>query len=527
MSADGRAAAPDTGLDREVYVVAAVVVIGVVMSILDTTIVNVALETLSRDLKASLDTIQWVATGYLLALATVIPLAGWASERFGTKRVWMISVALFGVGSALCGLAWSAESLIVFRVLQGFGGGMIMPVGMSVLAQTAGPDRVGRVMAVIGVPMLLGPILGPVIGGLIVDNASWRWIFYVNVPIAAVALVLAARLLHSGYGRADAGRLDWRGLALLSPGLGAIVFGLSESESHGGFSHPIVFGPVVVGLALVLLFVAHARRAPRPLIDVGLFRRPAFAAAATTTFLLGGALFGAMIILPLYYQVARGETALTAGLLMAPQGLGAAMVMPLAGRLTDRIGGGPIALVGLILMTLATIPFAFVGTETSYVWLAVLLVFRGVGLGATMMPTMAAAFAVLAGPEVPRGTSALNVVQRIGGSLGTAVLAVVLQGEIRSALPAAAHGAGGSLQRLPDEVRRRVAEPLTAAFAHTFWWAVAASLIAIVPAVWLVRATRAAPRGRDGVPGGALAAPAQPPAEAVPASPASSSSRER
>src|SRR3954468_11004152 len=235
----------DQKLDREVYVVAAVVITGVVMSILDTTIVNVALETLSRELNAPLATIQWVSTGYLLALAIVIPLTGWASERFGAKQVWMTSVALFGVGSALCGLAWSAESLIVFRVLQGFGGGMIMPVGMSLLTQVAGPHRVGRVMSVIGVPMLLGPILGPVIGGLIVDNASWRWIFYVNVPIALFALVLASRLLHADAGRGDAGRLDWRGLLLLSPGVAAIVFGLSESETHGGFGHPIVFGPIV------------------------------------------------------------------------------------------------------------------------------------------------------------------------------------------------------------------------------------------------------------------------------------------
>src|SRR3982751_1894501 len=229
-----RAQSNDEPLGREVWIVAAVVVVGVIMSILDTTIVNVALETLSRELDAPLNTIQWVSTGYLLALATVIPLTGWMSEKFGSRRVWMTSVALFGLGSALCGLAWSAESLIVFRVLQGFGGGMIMPVGMSLLAQTAGPSRVGRVMSVIGVPMLLGPILGPVIGGLIVDSASWRWVFYVNIPIVVVALVLAARVLHPDAGRADAGPLDWQGLALLSPGLAAIVFGLSESETHGG-----------------------------------------------------------------------------------------------------------------------------------------------------------------------------------------------------------------------------------------------------------------------------------------------------
>src|SRR5215213_4528142 len=175
------------------------------MSILDTTIVNVALETLSRELHAPLSTIQWVSTGYLLSLALVIPLTGWLSEKYGAKRIWMTSVALFGIGSVLCGAAWNAESLIAFRILQGLGGGMIMPVGMALMAQTAGPHRVGRVMSVIGVPMLLGPILGPVIGGLIVDSWSWRWIFYVNVPIAVFALVLAAKLLKADAGRADAG----------------------------------------------------------------------------------------------------------------------------------------------------------------------------------------------------------------------------------------------------------------------------------------------------------------------------------
>src|SRR4051795_6743120 len=193
----------DEPLGREVWVVAVVVTVGVIMSILDTTIVNVALETLARELQAPLNTIQWVSTGYLLSLAVIIPLTGWMSERYGAKRIWMVSVALFGLGSALCGVAWSAGSLIFFRILQGFGGGMIMPVGMSLLTQTAGPKKVGRVMSVIGVPMLLGPVLGPVIGGLIVGSISWRWIFYVNVPIAIGALLLAARLLHADSGRSD------------------------------------------------------------------------------------------------------------------------------------------------------------------------------------------------------------------------------------------------------------------------------------------------------------------------------------
>jgi MFS family permease len=241
------------------------------------------------------------------------------------------------------------------------------------------------------------------------------------------------------------------------------------------------------------------------LIDMRLFKRPAFSAAAVTTFLLGGALFGAMIILPLYYQVARGESALTAGLLMAPQGLGAAMAMPLAGRLTDRVGGGRVAVVGLTIMTLGTLPFAFIGANTSYGLLAALLVVRGIGLGSTMMPSMAAAYAVLSREAVPRATSAMNVIRQIGGSLGTAVLAVVLQHQIASSVPGGGVGGGGSIGRLPDAVRQRVAEPLAEAFANTFWWAIGMSVLALPAAIVLARTTRKTDPGD------------QPPAEAAPA----------
>src|ERR687889_1381485 len=207
----------DEGLDKGVLAVAGVVVLGAVMSILDVTVVNVAINTLARDFETDLATIQWVATGYTLALATVIPLTGWAADRFGTKRLYMISLALFAGGSALSGLAWSAESLIGFRVLQGFGGGMIMPAGMTILTRAAGTDRVGRVMAVIGVPMLLGPICGPILGGWLITSFSWHWIFFINLPIAVVAVASAWRILPRDVPKHDE-RLDWLGLVLLSPG---------------------------------------------------------------------------------------------------------------------------------------------------------------------------------------------------------------------------------------------------------------------------------------------------------------------
>src|SRR6188472_3337852 len=219
------ATAPDQGLDRKLLAVAGVVVLGAVMSILDTTVVNVAINTLARDFKTSLSTIQWIVTGYTLALATVIPLTGWGADRFGTKRLYMISIGLFIAGSALSGLAWSAESLIGFRILQGLGGGMLMPLGMTILARAAGPGRLGRVMSIIGVPMLLGPILGPILGGWLVDDVSWRWIFFINLPIGIAALALAARVLPRDTPAPQHG-FDALGLALLSPGLALFIYGL-------------------------------------------------------------------------------------------------------------------------------------------------------------------------------------------------------------------------------------------------------------------------------------------------------------
>src|SRR5919197_1979040 len=221
-------------MNRQLLVLGTVVVLGMIMTVLDLTIVNVAIPTLGRDLRASISTIQWVLTGYMLAFASVIPLTGWASERFGAKRIWLASLLLFMLGSVLAGAAWSIGSLIAFRVLQGMGAGMIIPVGQTILAQAAGPQRMGRVMSVVGVPMLLGPILGNVVGGAIVDQVSWRWIFYINVPVGVLAVVAAQRLLPDAKPQLGQ-RLDLRGLALLSPGIVLFLYGVSEAGNAGGF----------------------------------------------------------------------------------------------------------------------------------------------------------------------------------------------------------------------------------------------------------------------------------------------------
>jgi EmrB/QacA subfamily drug resistance transporter len=465
-------------IDAYVWRISAVVILGSIMSILDTTIVNVALDTLSRELHSSISNIQWVVTGYMLSLAAVIPITGWAARRFGAKRVYLVSLVLFTAGSALCGLASTATELIIFRVVQGVGGGMLMPVGMLMMADTAGPKRMGRVMSIMAVPVMLAPILGPTLGGLILDSVSWRWIFYVNVPIGVIAVIAALRILPSVKPE-PTGRLDYLGLVLMATGFPLITYGLAEIGVTGGFSSPKVVIPLILGVLLVLTFVWHALRVRNPLLNVRLYRRPTFSTASIAMVALAAALFGGMILLPLYWQSIRHYDVLVTGLLTAPQGLGAAIVMPIAGRLTDRIGGGPLTLLGAVLTTVATIPFGLIGPHTSIVFLSFAMLFRGFGIGFAFMPAMSAAFASLERSELPDATPQLNVLQRVGGSVGTAVLAVVLQRSLTGAhtLSAAA-----------------------SAYGTAFWAATGLTAIAIIPSLLLMRAERRARAAHAGEP---------------------------
>ncbi len=459
-------------IEPYVWKIAGVVILGMIMSILDTTIVNVALRTLGHDLHSSIAQIQWVVTGYLLALAAVIPVTGWAARRFGARRVYMTSLVLFTIGSALCAVATSTTELVLFRVLQGAGGGMIMPVAQLIMAQVAGPRRMGRVMGIVAMPAMLGPILGPVLGGTILQNLHWSWIFLVNVPIGVVAFILGWRTIpHTESGRA--GRLDVLGLVLLSSGATAVVYGVSEIALHSSLTAPVIVWPTLVGLLLVGVFCWHALRIERPLLDIRLYANRVFAAASFTTFGLGAALFGAMILVPLYYQEVRHESLIATGLLVAPQGLGMLVAMPVAGRLTDRFGGGRVALFGVSVLCLSSIPLAFVSATTSILGLSAVLLVRGVGIGFSFMPAMTAAFASLRPEQLSDATPQLNVLQRVGGAIGTAVLAVVLQ---------RASGAAPSLTHLAG------------AFDSAYWWSLGIAVWALIPCVVLLRAEN--PRAR-------------------------------
>lgn len=450
-------------LDPALIRLGSVLILGAVLAQLDATIVNVGLGPMADSLDTSMATVQWVSAGYLLTVAFVAPLSGWLQKRYGGKRVWLAAVALFITASVLSGLAWSGGSLIAFRLLQGVGGGLMQPVGQALVARHAGPQRIGRLVGIITVPVSVAPILGPVLGGVLLQWAGWRWLFLVNVPVGLIALALAARVVPADSGERDTSvRPDGIGLALLPTGLAALVYGLAQYGQGGGPGLTQTVA-LAVGVAFLAGYVLHALRTTRtPLLDLRLFSGRGFALAGINTFLLGAALYSSMLLLPLYFMQVRGAGALEAGLMLAPQALGSALVTPLAGRLTDRYGPRNTVLAGIALTVLGTLPFALAGHAPGELLLMAALFVRGVGLGAVVPPNVAATYTSVDRSQAPAATSARTVLNRVGGSVGTAVLAVILQSALAHA---EAHGAGAA-----------------SAYAHTFRWALAFGALTLLPA---------------------------------------------
>lgn len=446
-------------LDRTARTVIAVVVLGMITTVLDATIVSVATDRLAGEFSVPLTTIQWVMTGYLLAFTAAIPLSGWATDRYGARRVWLVAVGVFTAGSLLCGLAWSAPSLIGFRVLQGAGAGLVSPVGIAMVARAVGPQRMGRAMAVVGIPMMLGPILGPVLGGVLIDSVDWRWIFLVNIPVGLACSAWSVRALadERGTGRE---RLDVLGLALLSPGLVALAYGVTSLAAASG-SRLAVIGGIGGGTVLLTAFVGHALRTERPLVELRHLANRGFATATAVQLLAVGVLTGAGFLLPLYHLVARGEDELTTGLLLVPQGVGAALAMALTGRLVDRGRGRTVVLTGVGLLSTGFLGYTTVGSDPSQVLLGAALFAIGLGAGCIFAPTSAAAYAALDRAAIPRATTTMSIAQRTGGVVATAVFATVLQ-----------HHLDGSTA--PGD-----------AFGATFWWPLAVAGLALVPALLL------------------------------------------
>ena len=468
------------------WVALAVVLCGTIMTILDATIVNIAIPTLQVDLKAtSYNEIAWVVTGYMLAQGAVIPMTGWATDRFGTKRLYLITITLFTVASMACGLAQNLGELIVFRLLQGVGGGMLMPIGMTIILKAVGPQNMGKVMGIFGVPMLLAPALGPVLGGWFVQDFSWRLIFYVNVPIGIIGFIAASRFLVETH-KTHRLRLDAFGLMTATPAVVAVMYAVDQSTTLGwtsGLVVTLLIAAAILFAAFVLsqldrrraavwlmlpLFIAALAMGVRagltdgwthisalvmfgaaliavinvplglrgmvePLLQLRLFKDGTFSWAMVLSFLIVTALFGGMLLLPLYLQQVHGYDALQTGLLLFPQAVTAAIAMPLGGMLSDRFGPRPVVIFGLVLLTAGGVLLAQVHIDSPISLVIGALLLRGFAMGFCMMPSMAAALARVPPQYTSRASSITNSLQRVSSSIGIAILVTILVAQVGTA----------------------------------------------------------------------------------------------
>src|SRR6195952_202438 len=469
MSSESKVDSPDLPdhIDAAVLKIAGVVVLGAIMSILDITVVNVALPTFqtvfgTRGHPIAYSTVAWSVTAYTLALATVIPMTGWAADRFGTKRLYMTAIALFVMGSVLCAAAWSIGALIGFRVLQGLGGGMLMPLGMTIMTRAAGPHRMGRLMAILGGPLLLG----------------------------LIAVIYAWRVLPSDTPEPSES-FDFLGMALMSPGLALFLFGVSSIPSEGTATAPRVWVSMLIGLTLIVAFVFHSFRPEHPLLDLRLFKNRNLTISIITMFLFAAAFFGGLLLVPTYFQEVRGESTLHAGLLVAPQGIGAMITMPIAGSQVDKHPIGRIVPFGLVGILTGMFGLTQLTATTPYPVIIGMLFVMGLGMGSTMMPLFTSALKSLRAHEVARGSTLLNITQQMASSVGVAIMSVLLTNHLQaSKLPGPAMASLKDptlVENIPHAAIVKGLEDAGSAFAQTYWVAWSLVLLTLIPALFLPR----------------------------------------
>lgn len=409
-------------------------VVGGVTAILDTTIVTIGLDTLTAELHVPVSTIQWVSTAYLLALAVAIPFVSWAQARFGGKRLWVFALGLFVLGSVLCACSLSAHMLIAARVIQGLGGGIMLPLMQTLAMQNVAPENRIKTMATVALPAALGPIIGPVLGGIVLHWLSWPWLFLINVPIGVVGLILAALCFpadrptrQTGAVRARSPHLDIVGALLLSPALAALLFGLSNSHADGGFARTDVLVPGIVGVLLLGGFIVWARhRGDGAIVDIGLFRLRSVGVSSLVLLFGGAVLLTGSFLLPLWLQQRQGLSVLAAALVLIPQGVGSLVARVLTPALVKTLGPRGVTGLGFLVVAAATLPFLGFGASGSTLLMGIVLFVRGLGLGVVLIPVMSGAYADTAHDQMPHASAITRISQQLGGAFGTALIAVVL-----------------------------------------------------------------------------------------------------
>lgn len=402
------------------YLQLGIILMAVFMAILDTSVVNVAIPKLESDLSATTDQIQWVLTGYMLVSGVVIPISGWLTDRFGAKRLFIYSLITFTIGSALCGMAWNLDTMILFRILQAAGGGFMMPVANAMIFRIFPPDRRGTVMGIFGLTLMVAPALGPALGGYFVQYASWRLIFYINVPIGIVATIMAILILYNFPYHAKE-KLDIWGFMFSIVGFFSILFGINNVSQYG-WGSLWVYPFIGLGIGMLIMLIATEVLIDYPVIQLRVFKSYMFTMSLLITSVVQIGLFVGIFLLPLYLQDLMGYSALQTGLFMTPAALMSAVMMPISGKLFDKIGARPLGLIGLIIVTIATYEFAFLNLNTSFMTIQLLYIFRSLGMSMVMMPVMTAGMNMVPIQWMSQASAVSNAVRQIAGSLGIAIL---------------------------------------------------------------------------------------------------------
>ena len=412
------------------WIVAIVVILGAFMSVLDQTVVNIAIPRLQNAFGADIHTVQWVITAYLLTQGAMTPTASYLANNFGIKRSYIFSLIAFTLGSLLCGLSWSLPVLILFRVLQGLGGAILLPLSFTMIFREFPPEQRGLALGTLGVPTLLAPALGPILGGYLVTYVGWQVIFFINIPIGIVALILATLFLREARAE-ERSRFDLPGFITAAYGLAALLYAFSQTTTDGWGSAKVL-GFLLSGALSLIAFIAieinKANRGAQPLLDLRLFTNRSFAAGNIGLILVIFGLFGSFFLLPIYLQVLRGQNAYQAGLILLPQALAAMVSVVLGGRLVDRIGVRAVVIPGLLLLAFADWQLTFITLNSPFWWLQLLLVLLGLALGLTGQPLVVAALAdIREAKQVADASTITTVTRSVGASMGIAILATFVQ----------------------------------------------------------------------------------------------------
>jgi EmrB/QacA subfamily drug resistance transporter len=418
---DLRAPAP---IPRTVWIASGVMALGGFLGNLDGSIVALGLESMRLSLHVGLVEVQWVATAYLLGLSAALPLTPWLVRKLGAGRLWLGALAAFLVTSVACALAPDAGTLIGVRAAQGMAAGVMVTAGQTVIGLAVGPERLGRTMGTLGLVVGLAPVVGPSVGGVLLARFSWPVLFWLNLPIGLVAFGLALRFVPRG-DRREPPPMHWPGLVLVSLGLPLVVYALTELGAPGspGPRNAVLAG---LGAGALAVFAWWSLRVPHPVLRLRLAARPVLGSALATVLLAGAGMFGAVLLLPLWFQVRLGAGPAEAGVLLAPMGLATTVFVLVAGRLTDRFGGGAVALAGSLVVLASTVPMPWLGPDTPMWLVQALLLVRGAGLGLSLMPASTAAYASVDAAELGHAAALVNIVLRVGGAVGGALCVIVL-----------------------------------------------------------------------------------------------------